>query len=430
MMLPSSQNAGARLKTATESKSACEAALRQLRQGARQPMAQWLRDHLFGHVLPFWAKHAFDDAGGLNTCVSDSGEILSTDKWLWSQWRAVWVFSRIYNHIDRDPRWLKYATHIAEFCARTGWDNRAEGWALTVAQDGTILRGCDSIYVDAFAIYGLTELYHATHDAETRRLACQTADAALRKLSRPHDSIPHFPYPVPSGAKPHGIPMLWSLTFAELGHALKEERYLAAAAAMSADIFRDFYRRDRDLCLELVRADGTEYPAPQGTAVVPGHVIEDMWFQLRVAELTGHAAVEPAEMLRLVLRHLEIGWDFAHGGGILLAVDAAGQTPVGWNFADTKLWWPHTEALYATLLGAVRTGQPVFHEWYERVWRLCLNHYVDWENGEWRQKLDRSLVPLKGVIALPVKDPFHLPRSLILQIELLEGALDASGASS
>lgn len=417
------------MTNAPESKQACAAALRQLRQGARAPMAQWLRAHLFEHVLPFWEPHAREAADGLSTCVSDTGAVLSTDKWLWSQWRAVWVYSRIYNRLDPDPRWLRHATQIAAFCARTGWDERAEGWALTVSPSGAILRGCESIYVDAFAIYGLTELYQATRDPAIRQLACRTADAALRKLARPYDSLPHFPYPIPPGAKPHGIPMLWSLTLAELGHALREPRYLDAAAALSGEIFRDFYRPDRDLCLELVQADGRAYPAPQGTAVVPGHVIEDMWFQVHTAQLTGRPPVATGEMLRLVLRHLELGWDHARGGGLLLAVDADGAEPVGWNFADTKLWWPQTEALYATLLGAVQTGRPEFLDWYERVWRLCLDHYVDWENGEWRQKLDRSLAPLTGVIALPVKDPFHLPRSLILQIELLEGLPTPAGAA-
>lgn len=84
-----------------------------------------------------------------------------------------------------------------------------------------------------------------------------------------------------------------------------------------------------------------------------------------------------------------------------------------------------TEALYATLLGWEQRRQPEFFCWYEKLWQLCLDHYADWENGEWRQKLDRSLSPVNDVIALPVKDPFHLPRSLILQIELLENGFPA-----
>src|SRR5690606_35592170 len=106
----------------------------------------WLRRHLFGHVLPFWEAHALDQAGGLLTCISDSGEILSTDKWLWSQWRAVWVFRRIYNRLQPDPRWLEPARQIADFCIKFGWDHKADGWSLVVGRDGKTLRGCESIY--------------------------------------------------------------------------------------------------------------------------------------------------------------------------------------------------------------------------------------------------------------------------------------------
>ncbi|HWL54623.1 MAG TPA: AGE family epimerase/isomerase [Chthoniobacteraceae bacterium] len=392
-----------------------------LRCGVNAPMAGWLREHLFGHLLPFWERHAVDDQGGLLTCITDAGKVISTDKWLWSQWRAVWVFSRIYNRLDRDPRWLRLAEHLAAFAIRSGWDEAGNGWALLLDRSGKILRGHESTYVDAFAIYGLTELFQANGDGELLALARRTADAALADLAQPYDRIPHFPYPIPPGAKPHGIPMLWSLKLAELGAVSGEARYLEAARRLSDEIFRDFYRPDRDLVLEIVRLDGGEFPAPKGTAVVPGHVIEDLWFQVHVRRLLGEAPdARTDEMFRLLLRHLDLGWDREHGGGLLLAVDADGNEPVGWNFADTKLWWPHTEALYSALLGWQHGGAPVFLDWYEKVWGYCLRHYVDWEHGEWRQKLNRDGTPITDVVALPVKDPFHLPRSLILQIEALE----------
>ncbi|MBL9214151.1 MAG: AGE family epimerase/isomerase, partial [Opitutaceae bacterium] len=181
-----------------------------------------------------------------------------------------------------------------------------------------------------------------------------------------------------------------------------------------------FYRGDRYVVLFFVGAEGSVYPRPLGTAVVPGHAIEDMWFQIHVSDLLQPDPARLAEACRLILRHLELGWDQAHGGGLLLAVDADGREPVGWKFADTKLWWPQTEALYATLLGWERTRRPEFLDWYERVWQVCLDHFVDWQHGEWRQKLDRDFQPLTDTVALPVKDPFHLPRSLLLQLELLE----------
>jgi N-acylglucosamine 2-epimerase len=392
----------------------------ELKKGRREGMAQWLRAHLFDHVLPFWTRHGIDERGGLFTCLNDRGEVLSTDKWLWSQWRAVWVFSRIYNQLDADPRWLALARQIANFCLRFGWDASAQGWALLVSRDGKILRGFESTYVDAFAVYGLTELYRATGDDELRRIACRTADATLHRLQQPRDQIPHFPYPIPPGAKSHGVPMLWSLSFAELGDAIRDERYLGAAANLSVEIFRDFHRRDRDVVLEFVRTDGTDFPAPQGTVIVPGHVIEDMWFQVHVSRQVGRSDARLDDCFRLMLRHLELGWDTEHGG-LSLAVDVDNRQPIGWAFAEAKLWWPHTEALYGALLGWSHTHDSAFLDWYDRTWRICLEHFVDWENGEWRQKLNRTFEPLHDTVALPVKDPFHLPRSLILQLELLGG---------
>lgn len=413
----------------TAERQACLQALAGLRRGEAAPMAAWLRAHLARQVLPFWTRHAFDARGGLSTCLADDGRVVSPDKWVWSQWRAVWVFSRLHRHVDPDPAWLERARGIIEFCRRDGWDARARGWALVLDAAGRPVRGAESIYTDAFAVYGLREYHAATGDAAALDLARQTAEAALDKLAGPVGEIPHFPYPIPAGAKPHGLPMMWSLVLAELGATTRDERHLRAAARFAGEVFRDFHRPDRDVVLEFVRGDGTELATAEGRAVVPGHAIEDMWFQVHVADLLGTGSGRVAEALRLVLRHLALGWDHAHGGGLLLAVDAEGREPVGWKFADTKLWWPQTEALYATLLGWSRTREPVFLEWYARLWDVCLAHYVDWRQGEWRQKLDRHFRPMAATIALPVKDPFHLPRSLILQIELLESLSSAAPAN-
>jgi len=194
---------------------------------------------------------------------------------------------------------------------------------------------------------------------------------------------------------------------------------LAEAKRLSKTIYRDHYKAADDRIIEFVNADGSDYSAPEGAVTVPGHAIEDMWFQWHVFEQTDWKDAPREETLRLILRHMDLGWDEQYGG-ILLAVDRHGRKDVGWGFPESKLWWPQTEALYATLLGGFETGDPAYFDWYDKLWRLCLDSYVDWENGEWRQKLQRDLSPITEVIALPVKDPFHLPRALMLQIELLE----------
>jgi N-acylglucosamine 2-epimerase len=405
-------------RKATE--AAIAAGLAGLRAGEADPMARALRAHLRNHVMPFWEKHAWEEpTGSLCTCIGDDGAVRSRDKWMWSQWRAVWVFSRLHRTMNMGGHWLEGAQRIAAFCGRHGWMDRDGGWALVLSGDGEILRGHESTYTDAFAVYGLAELHRAAPSKATEAVGRRSADAALRQLACPYDTLPHFPYPVPVGAKPHGVPMMWSLVLAEAGEAFGESRYLAAAGRLADETMRDFRRREDGMMVELVGLDGSPWPPPRGTAVVPGHAIESMWFQLRALEILGGNPARKAEALQTMRCHLEFGWDRTHGG-LLLARDADGRTDVGWDFADLKLWWPHTEALYGVLLAWSETGDNAWLEWYGKLWSVCLAHFVDWEHGEWRQKLNRDLTPWEGVVALPVKDPFHLPRSLILQIELLE----------
>ena len=377
-----------------------------------------LQRHLLEEIIPFWERVGPDPEGGFCTCLSDNGTLINRDKIIWGQWRAAWVFARLYNSFGQEPRWLALAENIAEFVLKYGWDESAPGWRLRLAQDGRVLDGCDSIYSDGFAMYALGELYKATGNPLYETWARRTADAVIERLKQPHDTIPHAPYPVPRGARVHGIPMLLSLKFQELGDLLDESRYRETARSLQDEIFNCFYRPEWDLIVERISADGSLFPSAEGRAVVPGHVIEDMWFQIHVARSLGRPE-RIAQAVEMIRRHLEFGWDEKCGGGLLLARDAEGKTPVAWGFADFKLWWPQTEASYACLLAWQETGAEWALEWYRKIWNYCMENYYMPEIGEWRQKLTRDHQPFDAPVTFPVKDPFHLPRSLMLQIELL-----------
>tara|TARA_R110002111_G_scaffold10965_8_gene34561 strand:- start:1293 stop:2555 length:1263 start_codon:yes stop_codon:yes gene_type:complete len=385
---------------------------------ALKELSTFYKAHLFESVLPFWTSHAIDPDGGINTCICDDGRIINRDKWLWSQWRAVWVFSRLYNEFGRDPTWLNYARHIYEFSLRHGWDNDRSGWRLCVGHDGKELRPCESIYVDAFAIYGLVEFARATGDHEPSVHAERTADAVISKLDQPHDQIPHFPYAVPKGARVHGIPMMFSLVFQELYQLLDHTRYGEMSQSLSREVMAKFYRPERDAVLERIAFDGAEFPSPLGTTVVPGHVIESMWFQIHIALERGDQETV-ARACQLIRRHLELGWDTDYGG-LFLAFDIEGSADIAWDYADTKLWWPHTEAIYATLLAYELTGEQWCLDWHKRIHDYSFSHYPVKDTGEWTQKLDRVGHQISDTVALPVKDPFHLPRALMYSIQSLD----------
>jgi N-acylglucosamine 2-epimerase len=145
--------------------------------------------------------------------------------------------------------------------------------------------------------------------------------------------------------------------------------------------------------------------------VEPGHAIESMWFLLHWARRRGNqeAIARAVECIRW---HCELGWD-KEFGGLKLAVDIGGHVPYLAN-AEKKIWWVHTEALYGLLLAYQLTGEAWCAEWYERIHEWSVKHFSMPGVGEWRQRLDRAGQPVTELIALPVKDPFHLPRAALL----------------
>lgn len=97
-------------------------------------LREFLNKHLLNSVIPFWVNYAIDPSGGINTCIRDNGEIVNRDKWLWSQWRSVWLFSKLYNTVENRQDWLDISTQICEFLIKYGWDENVGGWVLRFDQ--------------------------------------------------------------------------------------------------------------------------------------------------------------------------------------------------------------------------------------------------------------------------------------------------------
>ncbi|GMU21875.1 MAG: N-acylglucosamine 2-epimerase [Phycisphaerae bacterium] len=382
------------------------------------------RTTLLDEVVPFWERHALDPTGAINNCIRDDGSLVSRDRWGWSQWRAVWVFSALYNRISPRPGWLRIARGVCDWLRSRG-PLPGGHWPLLMDEHGSVRRGYECIFTDAFAIYGLVELWRATQDDHLLNLALDTfraAQAALQEPVLPPMAV-YPPAPSPS-ARAHGLSMMYSLVAHELAQATGAAEVRAAADHHHRLVMDTFLRVDRGLLLEWIDDQGNELPAPGGTAVLPGHAIESFWFQIHIArDKQDRRTIDRA--LQAIRRHLEIGWD-EEFGGVFYAVDAERRPEVGWPFAEYKLWWVHSEILYATLLAHELCGEPWCLDWHERIRQYAFAHYPVPGHGEWTQRLDRQGRPVETVVALPVKDPFHLPRALIYCLEALE-RLGAAG---
>jgi N-acylglucosamine 2-epimerase len=374
------------------------------------------RAELLERTVPFWLKHALDrERGGILTCISDEGQVISTDKYMWSQLRAIWTFSALFNKIESRQEWLDAAWQLFNFAKQHGRDDQGR-WVFAVDASGKVLQGATSIYADGFAIYGLTELARATGDQDAIALALETYDNVQQRLARP-GSYETAPYPILEGVKAHGVSMIFSLVFHELGLLLKDEAILAAGLAQAEEVMTAFLQADSGLIHEYVTLDNKLIDSPQGRAIVPGHAIEAMWFMIHIYQHWGNRQ-RIDEALAAIQHHIDYGWDEVYEG-ILLSRDAGGGEP-WWPFAESKLWWPHTEALYALLLAYEQSGEEWALAWFGRVHDYAFSHYPVSIYGEWTQKLDRRGKKFTQTVALPVKDPFHLPRSLIYCTQTLK----------
>jgi len=381
-----------------------------------KPLLSLYRAELLDRTIPFWLQHGLDrEYGGICTCINDQGQVVSGDKYGWSQLRAIWTFSALYNKIERKPEYLDAATQIFNFITRRGRNDKGE-WLFCVNQKGAPLHnGATTIYADGFAIYAFTEFAKATGNQDAIRIARETYANVQARLAKPGSYQTH-PLPIPEGTKAHGISMIFSLVFDEFGRYINDASIVAEGLRHANQVMDVFRRPEHKRVYEFVNLDDTLRMTPPGRAVNPGHGIESMWFMIHIFQRHGDDA-RVRQAIETIKWHLELGWDDEFGG-LFLARDAEGSF---WeNKWDTKIWWPHTESLYALLLAYSISKEQWCLDWFERVHEYSFSHYPVPQYGEWIQNLNRQGKPMEGTIALPVKDPFHLARALIYSVGVLE----------
>jgi N-acylglucosamine 2-epimerase len=366
--------------------------------------------------MPFWLAHGVDrEYGGVFTLINDDGTLVSTDKLLWSQGRALWVFSALYNDLGRDLAWLEIADGIAQFLMAHGRD-KTGAWVFRLARDGKTVEPPKSIYVDAFALYGLTEYARATGNRRALEIARETY-RRTNPLLRDHSCLPTRPHPIPEGYQSHGPSMMFAMVYHELGVLTQDQEILHRALELAEIVMTQHLKPELKILFEFVRPGGGLVDSDVGKTFVPGHAIESMWFMERIYAYHGRP-----ERVRLALEaikwNLEKGWDPEYGGLFLARHIENG--PPHWHSPDSKVWWPITEALYALLRAYELTGDHWFLDWYWKVHEYAFRVFPNSRHGDWFQNLDRQGRRIPVVVkALPVKDPLHLPRALLYSLLVL-----------
>ena len=169
--------------------------------------------------------------------------------------------------------------------------------------------------------------------------------------------------------------------------------------------------------MESVSPSGEIVSSFDGRTLNPGHAIEGAWFVMNEGRYRNDPGLISmgCEMLDWMW---ERGWDQQHGG-LLYFVGVDGK-PVQEYWHDMKFWWPHNEAMIATLMAWTLTGQQKYLDWHQQVHEWSYQHFADEEHGEWFGYLRRDGEVSSTVKGNLWKGPFHFPRMQLMCWKLLE----------
>jgi N-acylglucosamine 2-epimerase len=378
--------------------------------------ANQYRDELLESVVPFWLNNSRDKvSGGYFTCLNRCGEVFDTDKFMWLQGREVWLFSMIYNKIEKKQEWLDMALHGADFMKKYGTDAQGN-WYFSLTREGKPLIHPYNIFSDCFAAMAFSELYKATGNEEYKIIALNTFKNILKRQETPK-GIYNKAYPGTRPLKSFSLPMILCNLSLIMEDVLGTDHVNKTIQPLIKEVMNVFYDQKSGLILENVTPEGNFSDSFEGRLLNPGHTNEAMWFMMDLAVRNKDKSLID-KCIDILLRSTDNGWDKKHGG-IFYFLDIKGH-PLQQLEWDQKLWWVHIETLISMAKGYSLTGNNACKNWFETIHEYTWNHFKDPEYPEWFGYLNREGMPLLELKGGKWKGCFHVPRGLFEVWKILE----------
>jgi len=383
-------------------------------------LAHKYRDDLLENTLPFWVPAAIDEEhGGYFTALDRTGQLLQTDKPVWFQGRFAWVLASVAQVADSNKPWLELAKRGLDFLEAHCVDNDGR-YFFQVTREGKPLRKRRYVFSECFAAMAMAAYGKAADDDSYRRKASELFRFLLHQLETPGLLEPKV-NPEVRPMKGLAVPMILIGVAQEVRKATNDPLCDEVIDRCVAEIRRDFMKPELGCVLETVGPNGEIIETFEGRQVNPGHSIELAWFLLE--ESRRRPSPELVTMgLQIIDWMLDMGWDQEYGG-LYYFRDCRGL-PNAEYWHDMKFWWPHAEAIIATLLAWRITGEDRYLRWYQKIAEWSESHFEDKEFGEWFGYLHRDGTLSTSLKGNDFKGPFHIPRMQLYCWQLMEEMAD------
>lgn len=386
----------------------------------KQELGRQLEVELTGNILPVWMKYLPDRArGGFYGAMTNSWQIrddVPRSAILCA--RILWTFSAAFRRFAM-PSYREIADWAYAYLIGVFGDDEYGGVYWSVDKDGAPVMAHKHHYAQAFAIYGLSEYYRATRQAESLAVAQELFD-----LLEAHafDST--------HGGYIEGSRRDWRA----LDDMRLSEREINCRKSMNTllhilEAYTNLLRAWQDASLMEQHRGLLQVFAAHVIDPETGHLrlfFDDDWRSLKRADSYGHdieaswllweaAACHDDPALHAQIRELALRLaEAVHREGR----DADGSVFYEGNpeglLDDGKAWWVQAEAMVGFYNAYQLSGRAHFAEAAWDCWDYIQQKVVDRTHGGWYKQLDRAGNPdFEHFKAGPWDCPYHHSRACL-----------------
>lgn len=377
------------------------------------------RRDLFEGFLPFLDRYVIDREYGGFLCDTDyDGTRVDTFKSPIYEGRGIWLYSFLYTHFGRDPRYLDIARRSASLLEKS---RPAEGsfWSARLNRDGTPAAPPGStMAADLFVAEGLATYAQAAGSQEHLDWARQLLKRSLAAYDRPDYNVgagrtflgpdaPDTP-----GARNIGSWMLLLRCASQIGEVNKEPSLASLIDRSLEAVLKRHFNPAYELNNEILPHDLSAPSGPFAEFVYFGHTFEITWMMLQEAVARRDTVLFQtiADQFR---RHAEVAADRVYGGVFhsLRNVDES-------RWVLNKVLWAQEEFLIDALMVFEHTGSPWARELFENMNAYVRAKWTLKSHGSplWMHAADRRAT-FASFLAEPKRvENYHHPRHLAMNL--------------
>ncbi len=371
----------------------------------------------YAAIMRYWIDKMQDPQGGFyGERDAQDNLVEGAPKGAILNGRILWSFASGALFFQNDE-YKQAATRAFNYLKTYFYDKQNGGFYWSLNADGTPLDTKKQAYAQGFCIYGLSEYYRLTKDAEALRLAEETYSLIEKHFRDPKD-----------GGYTEALAADWS-PMADVRLSEKDEN---TPKSMNTHLhilepYTNLYRANPtpqlresiEHCIEIFTEKIIDPKTGRFMLFFDmdwtnksnidsyGHDIEGAWLLYEAAEVIDNKAL--MQMLKPIARRLvditlEEGWD--KNSIYYEKVD---------NHLDTdKHWWPQAEAIVGLADTWRLSGEEKYLELSKTVWNFIVEHIVDKQRGEWLWRVDKdNRAAYTDCKAGFWKCPYHNSRAII-----------------